>query len=333
MESQVSFWRRELPWLLSALTGALLGCFYRLILSANMPRGSAALIMTVGFLVVMPMAMGYVSVDHYLRRAAARPRWYRWFFLPWLSVLITILVSIAVKWEGAVCTIFASPIMLLASMIGGILAWSVVFSRFRGSAPGRLSACTLPLLVILVESHISSPWQIRTVETDIFIHAPAVVVWENIRSVRAINPSELPHSWVTRIGFPKPVAATLSHNSIGGVRQASFTGGLVFTETVNQWDPESDLKFSIRANTDSIPLTTLDEHATIGGAFFDVLEGEYRLEPRPGGILLHLSSQERLSTHFNPYAGLWTDAVMRSIQQQILSVIRARCESGHTSRE
>lgn len=142
----------------------------------------------------------------------------------------------------------------------------------------------------------------------------------------AIAPAELPPSWVSRIGFPKPVAATLSHEGIRGVRAASFTGGVVFTETITRWQPDEDLQFSIRANTESIPATTLDEHVSIGGAFFDVLDGEYRLEARPGGVLLRLVSHERLSTHFNPYAGLWTDAVMRSIQGEILEVIRKRCE-------
>lgn len=126
------------------------------------------------------------------------------------------------------------------------------------------------------------------------------MVWDNIKSVRAIQPTELPGSWVGRIGFPRPVAATLSQESIGGVRQASFTGGLVFTETVNLWQPQKDLRFSIHANTDSIPPTTLDEHVTIGGAYFDVLDGEFRLEQRHDGVLLHLSSHERLSTHLNP---------------------------------
>ena len=87
------------------------------------------------------------------------------------------------------------------------------------------------------------------------------------------------------------------------------------------------MRFSIRANTDSIPPTTLDEHVKIGGAFFDVLDGEYSLEPRPDGVLLHLRSHERLSTHLNPYAEQWTDAVMRSIQSEILAVIKRRCEA------
>jgi len=61
--------------------------------------------------------------------------------------------------------------------------------------------------------------------------------------------------------------------------------------------------------------------------------GEYTLEQRPDGILLHLSSRERLSTHVNPYAGQWTDAVMRAIQEQILQVIRRPSESESVSTE
>ncbi len=282
--------------------------------------------MTLGFLVLVPLAMGYLAVDCYLRRAPAEVRWSDWFFLPWISVLITMAVSLVVKWEGVICLVFAAPIMLVTSLIGGGLARVLSKRRIR-SAPGRLSAVAFPLIVILVESHFANPIQMRSVETDVLIHAPAVVVWENIRSVHTISSSELPDSWVTRIGFPKPIAATLSHDGMGGVRRASFTGGLVFTETIHRWEPDSDLQFSIHANADSIPPTTLDEHVTIGGAFFDVLEGEYRLEQRPDGILLRLSSEERLSTHLNPYAGLWTDAVMRSIQNQILEVIRKRCEA------
>lgn len=320
-------WKHQTTWMFSALAGAAQGCFFRWLLS-NSSRPGDSQVMTIGFLAILPLCMGYIAVDTYLRRTPAEDvDWQRWVFLPLASVLLAMAVALIVGWEGAICVFFAAPIMLVFSTIGGLIARAVWVS-IRKRTQGTFSAFALPLLVILAEAHISPVRQIRTVQTEIMIHAPASIVWDNIKSVRAIDPSELPGAWVTRIGFPKPVVATLSHEGVGGVRDAAFTGGLVFTETVNRWEPGSDLRFSIRANTDSIPPSTLDEHVTIGGAFFDVLEGEYRLEPRPDGVLLHLASQERLSTHFNPYAGIWTDAVMRSIQKQILEVIRARCERG-----
>ena len=332
VESWKNIVRNGMPWWLSVAAGAALGCLYRMAFTVNGDGPQAAVwTMSLGFLTLVPLVMGYITVGSYLRKASGQTRWFQWFFLPWLSVLITMAVSVAVKWEGAICLIFAAPIMLVFSLIGGVLA-RIFSGRSIGSAPGQFSAATFPLIVILLESHFAAPVQIRTVETDKLIRAPAAVVWNNIKSVSAIRSSELPGSWVTRIGFPKPVAATLSHDGVGGVRQASFTGGLIFTETIHQWQPESDLMFSIHANTDSIPPTTLDEHVTIGGAFFDVLNGEYRLEQRPDGVLLRLTSQERLSTHFNPYAGVWTDAVMRSIQNQILAVIRTRCEAAQVTR-
>ena len=69
------------------------------------------------------------------------------------------------------------------------------------------------------------------------------------------------------------------------------------------------------------------EHVTVGGKFFDVLYGEYRLEPLSnGGTRLHLLSRHRVSTDFNWYAHLWTDAVMSDLQQRILLVVKNRSE-------
>lgn len=317
-----------ITWLFSAFAGAALGCFFRGLLSGPSPRNPEfSLIMTVGFLAFVPLSMGYIAVDSYLRRTPAEHvDWRAWILLPPASVLLAIAFALLVGWEGRICVVFAAPVMFVFSLIGGLAARALWYA-IRRRAQGTVSALALPLLVLVAEAHIAPVRQIRTVNTEILVHAPASVVWDNIKSVRAIAPSELSNSWVTRIGFPKPVAATLSHDGVGGVRDATFTGGLVFTETIKQWRPEADLCFSIHANTDSIPPTTLDEHVSIGGAFFDVLAGEYELEPRGDGVLLHLSSRERLSTHFNPYAGIWTDAVMRSIQNQILEVIRTRSEN------
>ena len=62
--------------------------------------------------------------------------------------------------------------------------------------------------------------------------------------------------------------------------------------------------------------------------FFDTLDGRYAIEPLADGrVLLHLSSEHRLSTRFNFYAGWWTDWIMRDTQNYILAVVKARCES------
>ena len=88
------------------------------------------------------------------------------------------------------------------------------------------------------------------------------------------------------------------------------------------WEPQ----FTIAV--DSIPTKTLDQHVTVGGEYFDVLDGTYEIVPLgPGETELRLWSTHRLSTHFNAYASLWTDFVMRQIQGNILEVVRARAEA------
>jgi hypothetical protein len=313
-------------WWLSAASGAGLGLLFRLSLAIK-PLEQIGAYTTLAYLVVAPAAMGWMAVRQYLQRTQREDvRWYAWLFLPWASVLVMLLFAAVFALEGAICIVMAAPILLAFSMVGGLLA-RLMWGRLANRVTTNLSVAAMPLLLVLIEVHTPYATEIRTVNTEILIHAPTQAVWSNIKSVRAIEARELPGSWVNRVGFPKPVAATLSHEGVGGVRQASFTGGLVFTETVNEWRPGEVLRFSIRANTDAIPATTLEEHVTIGGAYFDVLDGEYRLEPRADGVLLHLASRERLSTHVNAYAGAWTDAVMRGIQEQILDVIRARCEA------
>jgi hypothetical protein len=331
MSKAAELLERGKAWWISALSGTALGCLFRLMLDPVWDRwrfsGITDLVVSFTFLAIMPLATGYLSVRQYLSAVPQeRVAWYKWLFLPWASVLVSMAFFLLVKWEGAICLLFAAPIMLVFSLLGGIVA-RLSWGQQRERSPGIVTAFALPVLLLALEAHIPSPYELRTVNTEIMIHASAPAVWSNIKSVRAIAPTELPGSWVSQIGFPRPIAATLSHEGVGGVRQASFTGGLVFTETVNRWQPQQDLRFSIHANTDSVPPTTLDEHVTIGGQFFDVLDGEYQLEQRPDGVLLHLSSRQRLSTHLNPYAALWTDAVMRSIQNEILVVVRNRCES------
>lgn len=127
---------------------------------------------------------------------------------------------------------------------------------------------------------------------------------------------------------PRSNRATLSYEGIGGVRHASFAKGVLFIETIDVWEPKDRLGFTIAAQTDKIPATTLDEHVTVGGQYFDVLRGEYRLEPLTADVTrLHLSSRHRVSTDFNWYAHIWTDAVMSDLQKRILHVVQQRCQA------
>ena len=183
----------------------------------------------------------------------------------------------------------------------------------------------LPYVLAPIEHRVATPVELRQVENSVRIQAAPSTVWREIKSVRTIDAKELPLHLAHVIGLPRPLEATLSHDGVGGVRSARFERGLEFRETVTDWQPERRLSFTILAQP--APATALDAHVAVGGAYFDVLDGTYELEPlADGSTLLKLTSHQRLSTHFNFYARLWTDFIMSDLQSAIMEVIRKRCE-------
>ena len=279
-----------LVYVASVCLGIIYGVLFRLLTSKHY-QGNATATMTFSFLGLGSLIIGLLAV-YPVERAKAQPRW-RWFLLPMPPIVLACCISLVFRIEGLICMIFALPGALLCSVVGGVLG-GVLARMFRVRQGTVACLAMMPFIFAPLETLLSPPVQTREVKTEIAIHAPASVVWRNIERVKPIASGEMKDSWAQQIGFPRPVEATLSYEGVGGVRHARFERGLLFLETVNKWEPEKILAFSIRADSSHIPSTTLDEHVTIGGRYFDVLDGQYRLEPsRDGTILLHLSSRQR----------------------------------------
>ena len=108
---------------------------------------------------------------------------------------------------------------------------------------------------------------------------------------------------------------------------AIFSKGLVFEEVVKAYESEKKMYFSIKADPHAIPATTMDKHVVIGGDYFDVLDGTYELEKLDNRTYrLHLYSHFILKTNFNFYASWWAGLIMKDIQNNILQIIRTRCQ-------
>jgi hypothetical protein len=286
-------------------------------------------LLTIGFLMLVPMAVGFISV--FLAERAGRRGAAVWLGLPVVTTLALMVGAFIAFWEGMICLAMFTPVALVMALVGG--GAGVFCARRFGKTP-LLCVAILPFVVAAAERWAGPANEVREVATSIAIQAPPDTVWRQIERVAPIQLREQRFSWSQQIGFPRPIEATLSREGLGGVRHATFAGGVLFVETVTAWEPEHRLGFDIRADTANIPPRTLDEHVTIGGAYFDTLHGEYRLEVQPdGGTLLHLVSRHRLSTTLNFYARIWVDAVMKDIQENILYVIRNRCERSNRQLE
>jgi hypothetical protein len=319
----LTIWKkfRQRSLIFSALAGICYGLFCRLTFHMG-ESGSLIGIMSMGFLMVVPMAVGFICV--FLAERAERRSWSEWILLPLFTTLALFGGAMLLFWEGIICLILLLPIAITLSILGG-LAGALCAKRY-GKAP-LLCVAILPFIVAATERWAGPTYEVREISTSIAIHAAPSTVWQQIERVKMIRLDEQRFSWSQKIGFPRPLEATLSGEGVGAVRHATFAGGVLFIETVTAWEPERRLGFDIHADTVDIPARTLDEHVTVGGPYFDTLHGEYRIEPRPDGTtILHLVSRHRLSTTFNFYARIWVDAIMRDIQENILYVIRNRCE-------
>lgn len=309
-------------------TGIAYGLLFRVVF--GLERFERVLgVMSIAFLFLVPFAFGYLTVAIGERRHPWS--WPARLFAPLITAVAALLAALLLAWEGLICIFLWLPLMCMMAVIGGLAAVAVgaVVRRRKTQAGFACVVALLPLAVGPAEKLVPAPEEIRTVRTSIDIAAGPDVVWRAIARVRRFEAAEHGFAWTHAAGFPRPVEATLDREGVGGVRHASFEGGVVFVERVTAWEPRRHLAFTVHADPESIPMQTLDQHVTVGGEFFDVLEGEYRIEPlAPGIVRLHLASRHRLTTRFNVYSRLWTDFVMADVQRYILARLKARCERG-----
>jgi hypothetical protein len=314
--------------------GVLAGLVYGVLLQiagrASVGGSEARILMTVGFVFFLPLAMGALTL--LLAPADARERWAYRILMPWLTTSLSMAVAYIWQWEGSICLILGLPVYLTLASIGGILTGIVLSRTSDNRMRAAFGVFLMALPPVLGRAELTQPLTAEQIETrtSIDIEADAKTVWKNIIRVPAITEEQ--NGFFYKIGFPKPVEATLSAEGIGGVRHASFERGLVFVETVHEWQPERVIAFHIEVDPNATPVTTLDPHVTVGGDYFDVLNGKYEIEPLDiNRMRLHLKSQHRLSTRFNWYAALWSSFLMRDIQNSILGVIKERCERSAAS--
>jgi hypothetical protein len=282
-------------------------------------------VMSVTFLFLLPTIVGALTV--YLSSTEkAKSIAYR-IFTPWIPVFLFLIITLALAIEGWACWLMILPIFLIAASIGGLLGGYLKI-RKRNDRLNISLLVLLPLLIGPIESMIETIPGTYKAYTYIDINAPAEKIWDNVTRVKEI-PIDQDKGYLTRLlGFPRPVKAELDFEGVGAYREAVFTNGLVFHETVTEYKDNEKMVFTIKAYPHEIPSTTLDEHVVIGGDYFDVLNGTYELETLPNGLnRLHLYSHFKMNTTFNFYAGWWGKWIMKDIQNNILQVEKKRSEN------
>ena len=280
--------------------------------------------MSKSFLFLLPSTVGALTV-YFSNTENVKKLSYR-ILVPWIPIFAFFIITLAFAIEGWPCLLMILPVFLLAASIGGLIGG--YFKLKKRDNKIYVSILTLlPLFISPIENWIGANTHSYKAYTYIDINASADKIWSNVTRVREIS-KEQDKGWLTKsLGFPRPVKAELNFEGVGAYREAKFTNGLVFHETVSEYVDKKKMVFSIKAYPYEIPSTTMDEHVVIGGQYFDVLNGTYELEKlNDKTYRLHLYSHFKLTTTFNFYASWWASWIMKDIQNNILQVVRQRAE-------
>lgn len=313
----------------SALTTAgivlVYGAFFRWFFTWDLMEAAGGVV-SLAFIFSVPVACGVIAVA-LGRMFGSETWWLHALLIPGATMLAGLVLTIIFRIEAVICVVMAMPIVLGGALLGGLLG-HVLLPRDSSRPHLHVTfAVFIPFVAAWVEGAMHQPSEMKAITNTIVIEAPAERIWPEIASVEAIPGERIRNRWIYWIGFPKPIAATLDHDGVGGVRIATFERDVSFFEEVTEWDPPQRLSFTIHADPAFIPQSAFDRHIIVGGRFYDVLDGTYAIEPLgPDRCRLHLTSNHRLSTRFNAYAAWWSVQIMDQIQGSILEVIRERAE-------
>ena len=282
-------------------------------------------VMSVTFLFLLPTIVGALTV--YLSNKNKVEKLYYRIFTPWIPIILFLIITLVFAIEGWACWLMILPVFLIAASVGGLIGGYLKL-KSRNDKLNISLLVLIPFLISPVEQLVEKIPGSYKAYTYIDINSSAERIWGNVTRVKTIEKEEDTGYLTEFLGFPRPLKAELNYNGVGAYREASFTNGLVFRETVTEYEENKKMVFSIKANTYEIPSTTLDEHILIGGEYFDVLNGTYELEKlNEGKYRLHLYSKFKMNTTFNFYAGWWGKIIMKDIQNNILKVEKKRSEN------
>jgi hypothetical protein len=292
-------------------------------------------IMSITFLILSPFIIGFLTVI-FLPKTKAR-RKSSAFFLPWLTSLVILIITIMLNIEGSICWIMIYPIFAVLAGFGGLIAFGIRKKKYdiedienydEWTKPDTLQVSIVllfPIIFGLLEGERSLSKEEMIVTKEIIIHAPPSKIWKAISSINEISKFESHTSLSGILGFPRHLRTTLDTLAVGGKRIAYYEKGLYFNETISKYEKEKLLVLDIKTDPLNIPPTVMDEHIVIGGKHIDILQDVYKLEEMPdGSCRLSLSSRFFINTPFNWYAGIWANYLMSDILHEELYLIKTR---------
>lgn len=243
-----------------------------------------------------------------------------------LIVLILITSVFALK-EGSICMVLASPLLWLGMTLGALLMHHLC-RRLWKPYKAVYSLVALPLLFLVTPEQLHDYF--GHTRKSVVINAPAAQIWQHLNQASRIQPQEVKDAMMYKIGVPYPVSGITRHSAEGLIRYSTWQKGIHFEELIDVWKPNEYVHWNYRFGPDSVPKGALDDHVTIGGKHFDLLDTSYRLTAlNAQQTQLEIDVNYRVSTDMNFYTGFVADVLIADFATVILDFYKVRSEAGN----
>ncbi|MBT2130488.1 SRPBCC family protein [Aliiroseovarius lamellibrachiae] len=233
--------------------------------------------------------------------------------------------SFVFKLEGLICIAMAIAPLLGASMIGGLTY--LIYLRWKTETKGAKTVFALPLVAIFCASLLPSEPKTYVISHDVLIDAPAEKVFEMVKSIPDIQPSEVPTHLSHWLGVPKPTSAVWTQSPAGSVRHSFWGEDVHFLERITEVVENRRISWVFEFPKGWAAQGIEDPHIEVGGRYFDVLSGSYQINSVGDKTRLTLTTQTYDGSKLGWYAKFWHNFFFEDFHQAILSVIKTRAEA------
>ena len=306
------------------IIGTVLGTIYAFITMLIVQASHNTV--SLGYVFALPLVLGAIPV---LLSTKEQLRSYLlYLIIPCVSALSFFYLSFVSGFEGLICLVIIVVPFLTVGGIGGFIYRLIKLKQEGDDSKKLYLSLLIPFLVLGIEYMFVPEDYYGTVETKIIIHSDKSTVWENIKNVKSIDPSEIESHFIHLIGIPKPSNGELDYEGIGATRSITWEKGIRFEEKITDWQELKGFQYEIIVNPNDIPPQTLDEHVMIGGKYFDAVKGGYRMnEIDDNTIEVTLTSTYRITSTVNFYGKYWADFIFEDFHNMILEIIKKRAEN------
>ncbi len=245
-----------------------------------------------------------------------------------LALLVTGFFLLFFALEGIICIIMASPIVVIFTILGSLLGYTI-WKAMPHKQKNVFNSFLLFLLIIpsmsFAEAIIGKEQKLTPVTTRIEINAPPEIVWKNVVEFPELAP---PDEFIFKTGIAYPIKARIEGKGVGAIRYCEFSTG-AFVEPITVWDENKLLQFSVKEQP--LPMKETSPYGEIDTPhlhdYFVSRKGQFKLTRlENGNTLLEGTTwyNHRISPEF--YWQFWTEEIVHSIHQRVLNHIKEQSE-------